>query len=70
MDYQTQYHEYKALADAALNTYFTDTAVSYHRLLEAMHYSLTAAVMTTSFGCIVTVSFPWGRIQKDYVEKY
>ena len=27
-------------------------------------------VMTTSFGCIVTVSFPWGRIQKDYVEKY
>ncbi len=42
MDYQTQYHEYKALADAALNTYFTDTAVSYHRLLEAMHYSLTA----------------------------
>ena len=42
MDYQIQYHEYKALADAALNTYFTDTAVSYHRLLEAMHYSLTA----------------------------
>ena len=34
MDYQTQYHEYKALADAALNTYFTDTGVSYHRLLE------------------------------------
>ena len=42
MDYQTQYHEYKALADAALNTYFTDTGVSYHRLLEAMHYSLAA----------------------------
>ena len=42
MDYQTQYHEYKALADAALNTYFTDTSVSYHRLLEAMHYSLSA----------------------------
>ena len=42
MDYQTQYHEYKALADAALNTYFADTAMSYHRLLEAMHYSLTA----------------------------
>lgn len=42
MDYQTQYQEYKALADAALNTYFTDTTVSYHRLLEAMHYSLTA----------------------------
>ncbi len=42
MDYQTQYHEYKALADAALNTYFTDTSVSYHRLLEAMHYSLAA----------------------------
>lgn len=42
MDYQTQYHEYKALADAALNTYFTDTNVSYHRLLEAMHYSLSA----------------------------
>ena len=37
MDYQTQYHEYKALADAALNTYFMDTSVSYHRLLEAMH---------------------------------
>ena len=34
--------EYKALADAALNTYFADTTVSYHRLLEAMHYSLTA----------------------------
>lgn len=42
MDYQAQYQEYKALADAALNTYFADTAVSYHRLLEAMHYSLTA----------------------------
>ena len=42
MDYQTQYQEYKALADAALNTYFTDTTASYHRLLEAMHYSLTA----------------------------
>ena len=42
MDYQTQYYEYKALADAALNTYFTDTSVSYHRLLEAMHYSLAA----------------------------
>ena len=42
MDYQTQYQEYKALADAALNTYFSDTTVSYHRLLEAMHYSLTA----------------------------
>ena len=42
MDYQTQYQEYKALADAALNSYFTDTTVSYHRLLEAMHYSLTA----------------------------
>ena len=42
MDYQTQYHEYKALEDAALNTYFTDTSVSYHRLLEAMHYSLAA----------------------------
>ena len=42
MDYQTQYHEYKALADAALNTYFTDTSVSYRRLLEAMHYSLAA----------------------------
>ena len=42
MDYQTQYQEYKALADAALNTYFADTTVSYHRLLEAMHYSLTA----------------------------
>ena len=42
MDYQTQYHEYKALADAALNTYFTDTGVSYHRLLAAMHYSLAA----------------------------
>ena len=38
MDYQTQYQEYKALADAALNTYFADTTVSYHRLLEAMHY--------------------------------
>lgn len=43
MDYQTQYYEYKALADAALNTYFTDTSVSYHRLLEAMHYSLAPA---------------------------
>ena len=32
MDYQTQYQEYKALADAALNTYFADTTVSYHRL--------------------------------------
>ena len=42
MDYQAQYQEYKALADAALNTYFADTTVSYHRLLEAMHYSLTA----------------------------
>ena len=42
MDYQTQYQVYKALADAALNTYFADTTVSYHRLLEAMHYSLTA----------------------------
>ena len=42
MDYQTQYYEYKALADAALNTYFTGTSVSYHRLLEAMHYSLAA----------------------------
>ena len=42
MDYQTQYQEYKSLADAALNTYFADTTVSYHRLLEAMHYSLTA----------------------------
>lgn len=42
MDYQAQYQEYKALADAALNTYFADTAISYHRLLEAMHYSLTA----------------------------
>ena len=42
MDYQTQYQEYKSLADAALNTYFSDTTVSYHRLLEAMHYSLTA----------------------------
>ena len=29
MDYQTQYQEYKALADAALNTYFADTTVSY-----------------------------------------
>ena len=43
MDYQTQYHEYKALADAALNTYFTDTSVSYHRLLEAMHSALPPA---------------------------
>ena len=34
MDYQAQYQEYKALADAALNTYFADTAISYHRLLE------------------------------------
>ena len=42
MDYQAQYQEYKALADAALNAYFADTIVSYHRLLEAMHYSLTA----------------------------
>ena len=42
MDYQAQYQEYKALADAALNAYFADTAMSYHRLLEAMHYSLTA----------------------------
>ena len=42
MDFQAQYQEYKALADAALNTYFADTTVSYHRLLEAMHYSLTA----------------------------
>ena len=39
MDYQTQYQEYKALADAALNTYFADTTVSYHRLLEAFSRS-------------------------------
>lgn len=50
MDYQTQYHEYKALADAALNTYFTDTSVSYHRLLEAMHYSLAAGGKATAPG--------------------
>lgn len=50
MDYQTQYQEYKALADAALNTYFADTTVSYHRLLEAMHYSLTAGGQTPASG--------------------
>ena len=51
MDYQTQYHEYKALADAALNTYFTDTGVSYHRLLEAMHYSLAAGGLRRRRAC-------------------
>lgn len=63
MDYQAQYQEYKALADAALNTYFADTAVSYHRLLEAMHYSLTAGrqASASGAGACVLRRVRWGR---------
>ena len=62
MDYQAQYQEYKALADAALNTYFADTAMSYHRLLEAMHYSLTAGgKRLPGTGARVLRRVRWGR---------
>lgn len=42
MDFQTVYQNDKALVDQALSDYFSDSSAPYHRLLESMHYSLTA----------------------------
>lgn len=42
MDFQTIYNQDKLLIDQALNRYFSDSDAPYHRLLESMHYSLTA----------------------------
>ena len=42
MDFQTLYHQDKTMIDQALASYFSNPAAPYHRLLESMHYSLTA----------------------------
>lgn len=42
MDFQYAYNQDKNRIDQALEGYFSDSAVPYHRLLESMHYSLTA----------------------------
>lgn len=42
MDYQAVYQQDKKLVDQALAGYFADASAPYHRLLESMHYSLTA----------------------------
>ena len=42
MDFQTIYHQDKVKIDQALASYFVNPAAPYHRLLESMHYSLTA----------------------------
>lgn len=42
MDYQAQYQQDKARIDQALSGYFAAEGAAYHRLLESMHYSLTA----------------------------
>ena len=41
-DFKTAYDQDKALVDQALQGYFADQSVPYARLLESMHYSLTA----------------------------
>ena len=42
MDFQSAYQKDKERIDHALAGYFADSAAPYHRLLESMHYSLTA----------------------------
>lgn len=42
MDFQAVYHQDKQMIDQALADCFSDHAAPYHRLLESMHYSLTA----------------------------
>lgn len=41
-DFKTVYERDKELVDQALEGYFSDSSVPYKRLLESMHYSLTA----------------------------
>ena len=41
-EFKKAYDQDKALVDSALAEYFSDTLAPYHRLLESMHYSLTA----------------------------
>lgn len=41
-DFKTAYEQDKAFIDQALASCFTDRTAPYHRLLESMHYSLTA----------------------------
>ena len=42
MGFQDSYQQDKERIDQALSSYFADSAAPYHRLLESMHYSLTA----------------------------
>ena len=42
MDFKLAYDQDKALVDEALERCFSDRSAPYHRLLESMHYSLTA----------------------------
>lgn len=42
LDFKTAYDQDKALVDQALECFFSDSSVPYRRLLESMHYSLTA----------------------------
>ena len=41
-DFKTAYEMDKAMVDRALDGYFSDSSVPFGRLLESMHYSLTA----------------------------
>ena len=41
-DFKTVYDQDKKLVDQALAEFFSDVSAPYHRLLESMHYSLTA----------------------------
>ena len=42
-DFKTAYEMDKAMVDRALDGYFSDSSVPFGRLLESMHYSLTAS---------------------------
>ena len=42
MDFKLAYDRDKALVDEALERCFSNRSAPYHRLLESMHYSLTA----------------------------
>lgn len=42
MEFQAIYNQDKQMIDQALDRYFSDPNAPYHRLLESMHYSLTA----------------------------
>ena len=70
MEFQAIYNQDKQMIDQALDRYFSDPNAPYHRLLESMHYSLTAGgkrlrpVLVLAFcrACAITNIEDWLRI--------